>query len=83
MLVIRVFDVLDGLTAQFASHVTCCASGTCPEPDEVAYESRQHGAYETDDIVPIVAEIFHTHLSALGGRALSGIVQNHLGMLQR
>lgn len=80
MLVVRVFDVLDGITAQFASHVTCCASGTCPEPDEISYESRAHSADQPDEVVRVVADIIHAHLSAAGGRALSGALQNHTSM---
>lgn len=82
MLVIRVFDVLEGLTAQFASHVTCCATGTCPEPDEVSYESRQRDAYDPRVVAQIVPEIVHTWVSAVGGEALNGIVQNHPTMLR-
>lgn len=78
MLVVRAFDVLGGLCLQLQTHVTCCGSGTCPEPDEVAYETRGHDAYELDTVVPVVVDMLHGYLSAQGGAWLSGAVQNHL-----
>lgn len=78
MIVVRMFNVLDGICAQFTTHVTCCASGTCPDPDEVAYVSRCHDAYEVDEVIPVAVEIVHSALSEAGGVAVSGALQNLL-----
>lgn len=77
MLVIRVFDVLEGLAAQFAVHTTCCTSGTCPEPDHVAYQAQHDSGDGWREPGPVIAEIVHEYLSASNPMALSLAVQNH------
>jgi hypothetical protein len=82
MIVMRAFNVLDGICVQFTTHVTCCASGTCPDPDEVAYASRCHDSYQIDEVVPVLVTILHDALSESGGLAVSGGLQNLLTMHQ-
>jgi hypothetical protein len=78
MIVIRLFDVLDGICSQLSVHVFCCGSGTCPEPDGVRYETHPHRAENVQEVVPELVGMVHTQLSAIGGEGVSEIVQNHL-----
>jgi hypothetical protein len=80
MIVMRAFNVLDGICVQFGVHVTCCPSGMCPDPDEVAYASRCHDAYEVEQVVPVLTSIVHDALSESGGVAVAGGLKNLLTM---
>lgn len=78
MIVMRAFDMLGGISVQCSVHVTCCRTGDCPEPDEVAYASQLHQAYEVDEVVPVIESLVHDLLSDAGGMLVSQFLQNHL-----
>lgn len=81
MIVMRAFDMLGGISVQCAVHVTCCRTGDCPEPDEVAYASQFHDAYQVAEVVPVVEALVHELLSDAGGALVSEFLQNHLERL--
>lgn len=77
MIVIRAFEVLDGLCLQFTTHVFCCGSGTCPEPESVRYETRPYDPDQGDEVVREVVSIVHDVLSETGDALVSAFLQNH------
>lgn len=78
MIVIRMFGLLTGTTAQFTVHRSCCATGYCLEADEVAYAHSGEQAGKSDAIADVALGVLHGWISTRGDHALSDDLQSHL-----